>query len=300
MQYHIKRGDNLFGPYSLDQVRKLAESQKLTGSDLISNNQQGPFQPIQGFLQQFESGAAPALAQMAAASTPAQDLGAAVPTQQSQAIGTAFQYQTNYSKHEKQEEKGIDTKKTLWIVGGSLGGIVSLIILFFLFRTILTMGNEIKEEKEAERAAALAREVSPEARDKRRQFVEGIVNAAQALTGQSNTNSSASSNSGKTNYSGGGSRNSSGGSSGNRRPVLTENEIIKRIVAKFINDDQIFRAYKSERDNGQTRGNLKLKDVPNALAQLQDYSLKDNYSHQDAIAIARLIKEIDFARKRGI
>ena len=291
MQYFIKRGENFFGPYNLHQIRELANTQKLSSTDRISDNQQGPFQPIQNFLQQIQAGAAPSTEPVAAPSAYPQNQMPATPTAPSnqgianQGVGTAFLYQTNYAKPKKPATTGNDTKKTLLIIGGSIGGLVSLILLVFLFRTIFMMVNEIKEQKQAERAAAIARENSPEAKAKRKALAQGVTDF---LTGQSSQSSSSTGNTSPRT-----------GASQSRQPTLPEREIINAIGAKLGRDQIALQAYESERKNGELKGNLKLKDVPNALAQLEVYAVKDKLSYRDAIDIARLSKEIDFARKRG-
>ena len=285
MNYFIKRGEKTFGPHSLDQIRDLANAQKLTPGDLVSDNPQGPFQPIQNLLQQIQpANHAAAPQQFPASPSPEQQFATPV-ANPNQGVNTAFLHQTTYSKPKNSEpdKGGKDTKKILLIVGGSVGGVLSLVLIFVLFRTIFIMGNEIKEEKQAARAAAIARENSPEAKEKRRQFAQDLKDT---ITGQSNQNNSPN-------------RTSSGNSAINQsRPTLSLDQIEKKLVEK-LGANNLLDTYYHQLKEGYLKGKLKLADVPGALAQLEQYARKGSLDYKDAVAIAHLVKDIKFARDRG-
>ena len=46
MQYFIKRGEKVQGPFSREQLVKFAKAQKITGSDRVGSSANGPFQEL--------------------------------------------------------------------------------------------------------------------------------------------------------------------------------------------------------------------------------------------------------------
>ena len=46
MQYFIKRGEKVQGPFSREQLLGFAKAKKVTGSDLVATDELGPFEEL--------------------------------------------------------------------------------------------------------------------------------------------------------------------------------------------------------------------------------------------------------------
>ncbi|MEE2641313.1 MAG: hypothetical protein VX768_11855 [Planctomycetota bacterium] len=127
---------------------------------------------------------------------------------------------------------------------------------------------------------------SPAAKAKRQQFRDAVV---ETITGQSNQNNSPN----RTSF---GNSGSSSRQTYQTKPTLSESEIVNKIGTKLGFNKTAFDVYKRQIEHGEIRGNLKPEDVPGAFAQLEKFALKPSLDQNDAVAIASLINEIDFAR----
>lgn len=55
MQYFIKRGEKVQGPFTREQVLVLVKAQKITAADLVSNSAEGPFQALKTVLESINN-----------------------------------------------------------------------------------------------------------------------------------------------------------------------------------------------------------------------------------------------------
>ncbi|MEE2643143.1 MAG: hypothetical protein VX768_21120 [Planctomycetota bacterium] len=167
-------------------------------------------------------------------------------------------------------------KKLLWIIGGSIGGVLSLVVLVVLFRSIYTSGMEIKEEKDAERAAAIARENSPEAKAKRKAFVQSLMDDPNKQSGVSASGSSGS------------------GTVSSPPPRQLTNAQVTQMIARKC-PGRLREILEQEKKSGQLKGNLKTQPlIDGAWYQLEKFALQPSLNEKDVREVARLVREIDF------
>lgn len=55
MQYFIKRGEKIQGPFTREQLMGFAKAKKIAGADLVGNSAQGPFQELKTVWESIKS-----------------------------------------------------------------------------------------------------------------------------------------------------------------------------------------------------------------------------------------------------
>ncbi|MEE2641312.1 MAG: hypothetical protein VX768_11850 [Planctomycetota bacterium] len=163
MQFFIKRGEKIQGPFTQEQLIGFVNSNQVSMADLVSNFPQGPFHELHTVWQSIMSQIShinpqtelPAQSQ----TIQPQPMVNQMPVQQ---VNPAFLYPTQMqpsrpkkTKAEKKKEKEAKNKKRMLIWGIS-GGVVGLALVVTLWITIFNLGAELKEEKAAQKALETA------------------------------------------------------------------------------------------------------------------------------------------------